>query len=64
MDIARSEDEQEVAQQAAEAEARLGLPDYVEVRAILVPATEYLSRAVENLVQQDTAAGDLLSMVG
>ncbi|KAL9088756.1 MAG: hypothetical protein Q9165_006065 [Trypethelium subeluteriae] len=62
MEITRSQEERAATQQAAEAEARLGLPDYVEARAILVPATEYLSRAVQNLTEQDTTAGELLSM--
>ncbi|KAF2234470.1 hypothetical protein EV356DRAFT_532782 [Viridothelium virens] len=62
MEITRSQEERAATQQAAEAEARLGLPDYVEARAILVPATEYLSRAVENLAGQDTTSGELLSM--
>jgi hypothetical protein len=61
--ITRIEDEREFARQTAEAEGRLGLPDYVEARAILLPATEYLSCAVDSAQRQGLLTGDLLSKV-
>ena len=64
LELARSEDEQEVNRQAAEAEARLGLPDYLEARGMLIPATEHFANAVESARRQDTVSGELLSLVG
>ncbi|KAI9695472.1 MAG: hypothetical protein M1820_008574 [Bogoriella megaspora] len=58
----RSEDDREAARQAAEAEGRLGLPDYVEARGILNPATEYFNLAVEYAREQNILEGDLLSL--
>ena len=63
IEMTTSEEEREATRQATEAEARLGLSDYVEARGILLPATEYLSRAVENAHQQSIISGDLLSLV-
>ncbi|KAI9662453.1 MAG: hypothetical protein M1821_008620 [Bathelium mastoideum] len=59
-DSSRSEDE-EASRQSVEGELRLGLSDYVEARALLTPAIEYLSRAVDNAQQQNIVSGDLLS---
>ena len=46
-----------------EAESRLHTADYVEARGILLPAVEYLRRAVEMARTQDKLTGDLLSLV-
>jgi hypothetical protein len=47
----------------AEAQDRLHTSDYVEARAILVPATEYLQRAVNAARNQSRLTGTLLSTV-
>jgi hypothetical protein len=47
----------------AEAESRLHTADYVEARGILLPAVEYLKRAVELAGTQEKVTGDLLSLV-
>ncbi|KAF1986210.1 hypothetical protein K402DRAFT_92523 [Aulographum hederae CBS 113979] len=44
----------------AEADARLHTADYVEARGILLPATEYLDRAVESAMAQGRCEGGLL----
>ncbi|KAF2009854.1 hypothetical protein BU24DRAFT_66131 [Aaosphaeria arxii CBS 175.79] len=49
--------------QVAEAEERLYTADYVEARGILLPATEYLQRAVDNARAQDVLTGSLLGDV-
>jgi hypothetical protein len=46
-----------------EAEARMHLPDYVEARGVLLPATEYLRQAVDAASAQQTLTGDLLVTV-
>lgn len=48
---------------AAEAEARLHTADYVEARGILLPATEYLSKAAESAEEQGIIDGPLLVRV-
>ncbi len=48
---------------ASEAEARLHTPNYVEARALLVPATDLLSAAVNAADGQGTTTGDLLCLV-
>lgn len=48
---------------AAEAEARLHTADYVEARGILLPATEYFSKAVESAEEQGIIDGPLLARV-
>jgi TPR repeat protein len=47
----------------AEAEQRLHTADYVEARGILVPAIEYLQRAVDAAHAQGNVQGPLLSTV-
>ena len=47
----------------AEAEQRLHTADYVEARGILLPATEYLQRAVDAARSQGNVTGSLLSTV-
>ncbi|KKY15478.1 hypothetical protein UCRPC4_g06345 [Phaeomoniella chlamydospora] len=45
-----------------EADARLHTADYVEARGMLLPATEYFSRAVENAESQNVLTGNLLAL--
>ncbi|KAH7061644.1 hypothetical protein BKA63DRAFT_199694 [Paraphoma chrysanthemicola] len=45
----------------AEAEQRLQTGDYVEARGILLPATEYLKRAVDTAFSQGSLTGTILS---
>lgn len=47
----------------AEAERALQTADYVEARGILLPAIEYLSRAVDNAHAQDNVTGTLLATI-
>jgi hypothetical protein len=47
----------------AEAEQRLYTADYVEARGILLPAIEYLQRAVDTAHTQSVVTGSLLSTV-
>jgi len=47
----------------AEAEQRLYTADYVEARGILLPAIEYLQRAVDTAHAQSSVTGSLLSTV-
>lgn len=61
--LASSDEEREAARQAVEADQRAGTADYVEARGILLPATEYLRRAVETAERTNQVSGDLLSMV-
>jgi hypothetical protein len=57
-------DSEEVSARAfAEAEQRLYMPDYVEARGILLPAIEYLQRAVDTAHTQSIVTGSLLSTV-
>ncbi|KAL2357713.1 hypothetical protein BJ546DRAFT_323740 [Cryomyces antarcticus] len=56
-----SEEERQASQAAIEAEARLHTADYVEARGILLPATEYLNKAVEAAQAQNMLTGDLLA---
>ncbi|KAK6433238.1 hypothetical protein LTR95_010581 [Oleoguttula sp. CCFEE 5521] len=58
-----SEDERQSIQATREAEARAGLPDYIEARGFLQPATEYLERAVTSARSQNLLSGELLSVV-
>lgn len=60
--ITSSEDTREAARQTIEANTRAGGPDYVEARGMLLPATEYLQRAVEAAQQQGRTEGHLLSL--
>ncbi|OQO00517.1 hypothetical protein B0A48_13867 [Cryoendolithus antarcticus] len=57
-----SEDERQSLQATREAEARVGMPDYIEARGFLQPATEYLERAVASARSQNLLSGDLLSV--
>ena len=47
----------------AEAEQRLHTADYVEARGILLPATDYVRRAVDTAHAQGSVTGVLLSTV-
>ena len=58
-----NDEERDVSQSIAEANARLHTPDYVEARAILQPSTEYFSAAVRHAEQQGILDGGLLSLV-
>jgi hypothetical protein len=49
---------------SAEIENPLHTPEYVEARAILVPAVEYFKRAVDTARCQGKLNGQLLAMVG
>ena len=53
----------DAARAVAEADARISTADYVEARGILVPATEYFSRAVQIAEAEDAATGELLALV-
>ncbi|OCK75798.1 hypothetical protein K432DRAFT_396965 [Lepidopterella palustris CBS 459.81] len=59
--LTRSEEERQAIRAAAEAEERLHTADYVEARGILLPAVEYLSRAVEATQSQGPLSGALLA---
>lgn len=61
--LSRSEEIRRRNRAAIEAEDRLSTAEYVEARGILLPATEYLKRAVNVARAQGTATGKLLSMV-
>ncbi|KAH7123937.1 hypothetical protein B0J11DRAFT_580693 [Dendryphion nanum] len=60
--LSRSEEVQRRIRAAIEAEDRLSTADYVEARGILLPATEYLKRAVVAARTQGAVTGNLLSM--
>ncbi|KAF2099342.1 hypothetical protein NA57DRAFT_74843 [Rhizodiscina lignyota] len=55
-----SSEERQADRAAHEAEARMHLPDYVEARGVLLPATEYLRQAVAAATEQRILTGDLL----
>lgn len=59
--LSRSEEERQAARAAAEAEDRLHTADYVEASGILLPAVEYLARAVEVAQSQERLTGNLLA---
>ncbi|KAF2465045.1 uncharacterized protein BDR25DRAFT_295845 [Lindgomyces ingoldianus] len=59
--LSRSEEERLAARSAIEAEDRLHAADYVEARGILLPATEYLKRAVDAARAQGRLNGVLLA---
>jgi hypothetical protein len=63
LSMTHSQEEQQAAQASVEAEARLHTADYVEARGILLPATEYLRRAVDEAERQHSASGHLLITV-
>lgn len=46
-----------------QAEDRLHTADYVEARGVLLPATEYLKRAVDSAQVQGILTGQLLATV-
>ncbi|KAF2436514.1 hypothetical protein EJ08DRAFT_655504 [Tothia fuscella] len=54
------QEEGDTTQANSEAEMRLHSPDYVEARGILLPAVEYLRRAVDEAQNQEALGGDLL----
>ena len=58
-----SDEARDVARAAAEADARLHTADYVEARGILLPSTEYFSRAVDAADRTGQQSGDLLALV-
>ncbi|KAF2105380.1 hypothetical protein BDV96DRAFT_509438 [Lophiotrema nucula] len=57
--LSRSEEQREVNRATLQAEDRLHSADYVEARGILLPATEYLQRAVNAAQQQEATTGTL-----
>ncbi|KAF2498857.1 hypothetical protein BU16DRAFT_455968 [Lophium mytilinum] len=60
--VTRSEDERRSARAAAEAEERLHTADYVVARGLLLPAIEYLGRAVDLALAQGHQTGSLLTV--
>ena len=63
MPLSRSEEDRQAGRTNAEHESRLSMSDYVEARGILLPAVEYMKRAVEAARTQGKIRGDLLSTV-
>lgn len=61
--LSQSQEHVQISRGAVEAEDRLHTADYVEARGILLPATEYLKRAVDTARAQETLSGDLLATV-
>lgn len=57
-----SDDARDAARTAAEADARLHTADYVEARGILLPSTEYFSRAVNVADRHGVLSGPLLAL--
>jgi len=53
----------EIARAAADATARRHTSNYVEARGTLIPATEYLTRAIHAAERQGILRGQLLSLV-
>jgi hypothetical protein len=58
-----SDEARDAARAAEEADARLHTPDYVEARGILLPSTEYFTRAVNSAELTGQMTGDLLTQV-
>ena len=58
-----SEEARDAARAAAEADARIHTADYVEARGILLPSTEYFTRAVAVAEQKGSLTGELLALV-
>lgn len=63
MNYTSSDDAHDAARAAAEADARIHTADYVEARGILLPATEYFSRAVGVAQARNALSGRLLALV-
>ena len=61
--LSTSEENRQALRSDAEAESRLYTADYVEARGTLLPAVEYLERAVEAARTQEKLTGGLLSVV-
>ncbi|KAF1999383.1 hypothetical protein P154DRAFT_546361 [Amniculicola lignicola CBS 123094] len=59
----KSEEQRHVSRATIEAEARLWTADYVEARGILLPATDYLKRAVDAARAQGLTTACLLTKV-
>lgn len=58
-----SEDAREAERAVLEADARAHTADYVEARGLLIPAVDYLSRAVAAADGNERLTGELLSEV-
>jgi len=58
-----SDEARDAARAAAEADARIHTPDYVDARGILLPATEYFTRAVGVAERNNALTGELLALV-
>ncbi len=58
-----SDEARDAARAAAEADARVHTPDYVEARGILLPSTEHFSRAVIVAERRGSLTGELLAQV-
>jgi hypothetical protein len=58
-----SDEARDAARAAAEADTRLHTADYVEARGILLPSTEYFTRAIAVADRRETPTGGLLALV-
>lgn len=58
-----SDEARDAARAAAEADAQLHTADYVEARGILLPSTEYFTRAIAVADRGGTVTGRLLALV-
>lgn len=64
MSYTSSDDARDTERAISEADTRAHTADYVEARGLLLPAIEYLSRAVTLCEDAGRVNGDILSMVG
>ena len=58
-----SDEARDAARAAAEADARIHTPDYVEARGILLPSTDHFNRAVTAAERRGLLTGELLALV-
>jgi hypothetical protein len=58
-----SDEARDAARAAAEADTRLHTADYVEARGILLPSTEYFTKAIAAADRRGTVTGRLLALV-
>lgn len=58
-----TDDARDAARAVAEADARIHTADYVEARGILLPSTEYFTRAISVAERKGALTGDLLALV-
>ena len=57
------DEDTDAARATAEANVQLNTSNYVEARALLVPATDFFRRAAEVAERQDGVTGDILVSV-